>query len=242
MKITFEIEGKEYVLPEIMNIENYVKIYKLKDVLGEEYFNAKILQSLTGAPLEKLLELPHGEVKYLTSHVGLLMPTTTHFYDQFEIDGVHYGFLPSWQGMSFAEFVDLDTLFTKKPDEVLNYIHVLCAIMYRPIVGKHKGHNFKIEKYDSDTVEERAKLFKEKLDIKYFLGAQFFFTLFAKKSSERIQSSSTMMNILRNWRMLWRYRKTIRKILSLKHSDGTSSSTESQTTTSPNTMKSSEKV
>lgn len=242
MKISFEIEGVEYVLPEFMSIENYVKIYKVKDILTDEYYHAKMIHLLTGAPMEQLLEVSHEKVKYISSHIGLLLPTQQLFYDQFELNGVHYGFIPKWQEMSFAEFVDLDTLFSKKPEEILDYIHVLTAIMYRPIVGKHKGgHDFKIEKYNSDTVEERSKLFKKELDIKYFIGAQFFFIKFAKKYSERFQSSSTTTRIWTKLKFYWKYRKMIWNLLSKKSSDGTLLSTNSQKTTSPNTKVSSKK-
>jgi hypothetical protein len=242
MNITFELEGVEYELPEFLNIENYVKIYKIKDMMSDEYFHAKLINQLTGAPMEQLLDVSHEKIKYLVSHLGFLVPTKPLFHDQFEIDGVKYGFIPKWEGMSFAEFVDLDTLFSKKPEEILDYIHVLCAIMYRPIVGKHKGHDFKIEKYNSDTVEERAKLFKTKLDIKYFIGAQFFFIKFAKKFSERSQSSSITTRVWTTLKTYWRYRRIIWRILSKKDLGGTLLSTELPKTTSPNTTQSSTKV
>ena len=44
MKVSFEIENKEYELPEVMTIENYRKVYKVKDFLGEEFFQAKLLK------------------------------------------------------------------------------------------------------------------------------------------------------------------------------------------------------
>jgi hypothetical protein len=111
--------------------------------------------------------------------------------DRFELDGIHYGYIPSYKEMSFAEFADLDTLLTKKPEEIMDYLHIITAIMYRPIVSEKKKHNFKIEKYDSDKMIERAELFKEKLDVKFALGGQFFFIKFVNNSSNYIRLSLT---------------------------------------------------
>ena len=36
--IKFKLEGKEYKLPEIITINDYVKISKVKDLFTDEYF------------------------------------------------------------------------------------------------------------------------------------------------------------------------------------------------------------
>ena len=162
------------------------------------------------------------------------------FYDTFELDGVEYGFLPSWRQLSFAEWVDLDTLMTKKPAEFLNYIHIVTAIMFRPIVSKDKK-GYTIEKYDSNKMIERANLFRDKLDIKYFIGAQFFFIKFARKYLDPTRTYSTM-TLREKIMWMWKYKRTILKSLSTKSTDGGSSLTELVRTILQDTNRSSKKV
>jgi len=227
--VKFEIDGKEYQLPNFMSIENYVKMYKVKDLLSDEYFAAKLINIMSDAPIDELIEVNYQHIHYLATYIMSLVPQDEQpkFYDRFQIDNVDYGFLPSWKKLSFGEFVDLDTLMNKKGNEFLDYIHILTAIMYRPIISDPTKHDYEIEKYNTDTMVKRAELFKKELDIRYFLGAQFFFTIFAKKYLQHTQSfSTTTLTLKDSIKLIWRYRKILRTLALNKDSDGTSSSTD----------------
>lgn len=244
-KITFEINGKEYELPTIMNINDYVKIFKIKDLFEDEYLDAKVINLITGCPMDDLLDAENHKIKFLSSEIFKMIPVPPYkLIDRFELNGIHYGYIPSYKEMSFAEFADLDTMVTKKPEEIIDYYHIITAIMYRPIISEKSEHNFKIEKYNSDTMIERAELFKEKLDIKYSLGGIFFFIKFVNNSSSYIHLSLKqkmqrewiiLKFLIKNWKMIWRY-------LLRKDSDGMSSLIELQITHLQNTIKSSKKM
>ena len=241
-KITFEIKNKEYDIPNFLSIENYVKVYNVKDFLGEQFFQAKLINAITGAKMEDILNSGHHEITFLSNHLLNLFPDSSYpFFDRFELNGVQYGFIPSWKKMSFAEFVDLDTLMNKDTKEIINNLHIICAIMFRPIVSQKSEHDFQIENYDSAKMEERAELFKKQLDVKYVLGGQFFFSRFAKQFSEPthqslIQKSKNFMNRMV---LTWRYRKIIWKVLLNKPSDGLQLSIDYAMTTLQNIQKSS---
>jgi hypothetical protein len=234
-KVSFEIEGINYEIPHKITIEKYVKTFKVKDIFSDQYLAAKLLNILTGAPVEKLLEANFQIIEQLASYSMLLFPYgEPKFQDKFELNGVWYGFLPSWKELSFAEWADLDTLMGKKPDEILDFIHILTAIMYRPIVGDHSTNKFKIEKYDVEKMKERSELFNKELDITYFIGAQFFFIKFAKKYLEPTPQSLTMIQKVK---LIWKNRRLIRTLLSKKGSGGMSSSIDLVMTTLQNTKK-----
>jgi hypothetical protein len=153
--------------------------------------------------------------------------TKPKFIDRFEIDGVKYGFFPNWRELTFAEFVDMDTISTKKPEELLELLHILAAIMYRPITEETSEHDFKIEKYNIETMKLRAELFKTKLDVKYILGAQFFFINYANRFLSYSQLS--LMPTLSMWtkmKIAWTARKWIWASIFKKPTDGILSSTE----------------
>jgi len=228
-KIKFTIEETEYTLPNNITIGKYVDIFKIKDLFEDKYLSAKVVSKLSGCPMEDLLNTDYQSVEYLGNECMALFPTGKPvFEDRFQLNGVWYGFLPDWKKISFAEFVDLDTLFSKKKNEVLDYIHILTSIMYRPIISDPSLPKYQIEKYNVDSMEDRAYLFKNELDVRFFLGGQFFFINFGKNYSEHIVQSLTTegLTLIQKIKYLWRWRKMIWKILSKKDSDGTSFSIE----------------
>jgi hypothetical protein len=223
-KITFELEGVEYKLPDYLTIGDYVKIFKVKDLFEDEYFAVKLINIITSAPMELLMKANREVVNTITNELIKILPIKeSPFSDEFTFEGVEYGFIPSWKNMSFGEFADLDTLMTKKPEEFLNYLHIITAILYRPITKRKGKHKFEIEEYNVNTMEERAELFRNKLNVEYALGSQFFFIHFA-----RIYSQNTPIS-LKNWmkisltqiKFVWKWRKRIWKNLWKKNSDGT---------------------
>lgn len=225
--IKFKIEQKEYYIDDFMSIENYSKIYKMKDLFTDEYFAAKILNIVCGTPMEDLLECPFEEINYLASQIVNKIPNESDvkFVDRFELNGIQYGFFPDWKEMTFAEFIDLDTISTKKTDELLSLLHILCAIMYRPITEEISLHNFKVEKYDVDKMKVRAELFKKQLDIRIILGGQFFFIKYAKKYSNYIPPYLGKLTIWNQFKMIWILWRMIFKITSKNRSGGFLSST-----------------
>ena len=229
--IEFELKKKNYELPDYLSIGDYVKIFKIKDLFEDEYLKAKVINLLTDCPMDTLLQAENHKVDFLATTIFAMVPKPPYtLIDTFELDGVKYGYLPSYKEITFGEFADLDTLLTKKPEEVMDYMHVIAAIMYRPIVSQKSKHDYKIEKYNQDTLNERAELFKKKLDVKFALGGQFFFTNFALTYSNYTPQSLTQ-RIMKEWTMiklLWKHKWTIMKLVSKKDLDGMSFLIESQ--------------
>lgn len=229
--VTFELEGKEYKLPEFLCIDDYVKVFKIKDLFEDEFLKAKVVSLITECPIETLLKAENHKVEFLAGLIFSMVPLPPYqLIDRFELDGVEYGYLPSYKKISYGEFVDLDTLLTKKPEEIMNYFHIIAAIMYRPIVSQKSKHNFEIEKYDVDKMQERAELFRKKLDIRFVLGGQFFFINFAKIYSNytRLSLRARIRNQWTQLKLLYWNRKAIWKYLLKKDSDGTLSRIELQ--------------
>ena len=224
-KITFEIEGVEYKIPQFLTVGDYVKIFKVKDLFTDEYFAVKLISIVTGAPMDLLMKTNREVVNHLSAEILKIIPQDKPmFYDRFELNGVQYGFIPSWKKMSFGEFADLDTLMTKKQEEYLDYLHIITAILYRPITKQKSEHKFEIEEYNQYSLDDRSELFKDQLDVKYMLGSQFFFTLFAKNYLMHIPIYfQTWMSM--SWMQIkfaWKWRKKLWKIVWNKNSDGTS--------------------
>ena len=225
--IEFEIKDVKYQIPDVISIKNYVDIYKVKDLFSDDYFAAKLLNIVTGVPVEDALEGDYAEINYLATEILLKIPINKpEFIDRFEIDGIKYGFIPDWKDMTFAEFADLDTLSTKKEDEILSNLHIIAAIMFRPITDEVSEHDYQIEKYDVKKMKKRAEIFKNKLDIKYVLGAQFFFIKFARTYSNYFQVSSIQkLSIWKKIKIVWTLRMIIFQTVFKRPTAGSLSST-----------------
>lgn len=229
----FKIDGVPYEVPNYTPIGVYSKIYKIKNLFTEDYFAAKLINTVSDAPLQDLLDCPYEEISYIASYILNQLPNKDEvtFKDRFELDGVHYGFFSNWKDLTFAEFIDMDTISTKKPDELLNMLHILAAIMYRPIIHERSEHDFDIEKYDVNSIPKRSELFKNKLDVGVILGAQFFFIKFVKKFSNYTPPSlTTNLSKWQKVKLIWTLWRMIYKIPSNKRSDGFWSSTKLLTT------------
>ena len=237
----FEIDGIEYGIPKYITIEMYQNIFKIKDVLTDEYFAAKLIHIVTGCPLETILETDYEQVSFISGYIMNLIPRVdTDFKDRFELDGVNYGFLPNWRKLNFAEYIDIDTISSKGYEEILKNLHVLAAMYYRPIVKERSQHDFDIEPYSMDGFDERVTLFQKKMDVSYVLGAQFFFTKSAEKSSSHIPQYLTM-STWEKVKWIWKFRKVIKMMgtqLLKEDSDGTQYSIDLSQTILRNTIKS----
>jgi len=243
--ITFELNGTTYELPETLSVGDYTKIFKVKDLFEDEYLKAKVINLITNCPMDDLIEAENHKVEFLATTIFAMVPRPPYnFTDRFTLEGVEYGYLPSYKEITFGEFADLDTLLTKKPEEIMEYLHIIAAIMYRPIVSQKSKHNFKIEKYNQESMNERAELFKNKLDVRFALGGQFFFINFAKTYLD-YTPRSLKWKIMREWeiaKFFWRNKRLIWNLLSKKDSDGMSSLIEWHRTTLMSTTKSFKKL
>jgi hypothetical protein len=240
-----KIDGISYPIPDIMSIDHYTKIFKIKDLFTEQYFAAKLVSIVTEAPLEKLMKADYEEINFLATHILTLIPLERKqpFIDRFEIDGIKYGFFPNWRDLTFAEFVDMDTISTKPVNELLDMLHILAAVMYRPIEHEISEHNFLIEEYDIKKMTARAEIFKRKLDVRYVLGAQTFFINFGKRFSLYSQASLTQkISVWQKLKIVWGLRKEIWKEVFNNRTDGSLSSTELLQTMLQNTTKSTKKT
>ena len=227
--LKFKIDEKEYELKDYISIEDYSNIFKVKDLFTDQYFAAKVVNLITGCPIEDLLKSDYEQVNYLATYIISLVPMDKNipFVDRFEIDGIHYGFFPNWRDLTFAEFVDIDTISTKEPKELLNMLHILAAIMYRPIDHEISEHNFLIEEYDLKTMIKRSELFKKKLNVRYVLGAQRFFTKLEKRFSLYTQASLIQkISWRKKIKLVWKMRKVIWSTLFKKRMGGSLSSIE----------------
>jgi len=181
--ITLELNEKEYKLPTTfneMNIEMYSKLISIDKDLSDMDKYKKIISLLTGIDEETVNQIKVEQLKLIQDKIQFMFNADKiELVDRFSIDGQKYGFNYDLNQMSFGEYIDLEEF--SKPEEVNNNLHILMAILYRPIKTKksffRKNKDYKIIDYDSENVMKRAELFKTKLMMDKVLGGMVFFSI-----------------------------------------------------------------
>lgn len=187
-----EIENKTYKFPSDWSELTLGKFQEVSEIKLTEEMDTwlKIVSVLSGIPEEVLLELPFTEFNKLIELVQFVNNEATYeFKESFKLDNVTYKFNTNISKMTTAEFIDLDTLLRNK-EHPTEHLHLIMAIMFRPVDKKGK-----ITSYNSDELEKRATLFKEKLTCDYVLSSILFSVALGQICLERSQDSLTQAEV-----------------------------------------------
>jgi hypothetical protein len=184
--IQFTLEKKEYEIGDV-TIEQYYKIVDLLILTETVQAQYEIVNLLSGAPEAQLRKLTPGEFAILWNEVSrgpLGLDDNPPLVKSFYLENQCYAFL-DLNKLTIGELADMDVL--RQDPQRDKKLHLMMAIMYRPAVEITKTW-FKIEEYDSETLDARAELFKT-MPIKNVMGAINFFFHFIKASYESILDS-----------------------------------------------------
>lgn len=111
-----------------------------------------------------VLNIPHKEFKEILIELTKLFETEPALIDRFEMNGITYGFIPNFDNLTTAEYIDLDTY---AETDILRFL----AVAYRPIQNKF-GKLYNIEDYKGT---EANYLKMAHAPAMAFLGAKVFF-------------------------------------------------------------------
>jgi len=96
---------------------------------------------------------------------------SSDFKHTLTIDGVEYSMVPKLNELTVGEWIDLDGY----SDDFIANMHLIMAVLYRPLITVINDKTRFIEKYDALKCIERAKLFREKVFVSEVYGAALFF-------------------------------------------------------------------
>jgi hypothetical protein len=150
------------------------KFIEISDLIKDEtsiHDRMKVFQIVTGCDMEEIRIIPAEILDAMWNEfVHNCFDLGDGSVDNIiTIDGKSYGLI-NVKGLTVGEMADIDVL---KNHPVLNFnLHKIMAILYRPLISKLP---FKIEPYSSETFEERAELFAEKMPVKVALNTAVFF-------------------------------------------------------------------
>ena len=124
--------------------------------------------------LKYLLKLNDYTIDHLARHTILelvdaiddLLSQEVEFQQFVTLGGVEFGFIPNFENISMAEFIDLDSHISE-----IETLHTACAVMFR-MIDKQDGINYSLKEYNP---EHGADLLMKHLPLGVALGAKVFF-------------------------------------------------------------------
>jgi len=185
--IKLTIEGKKYEMAsgwDEIYLTQFFEIYDIKDLeISELKKTLKIISVLSGIPMDILMTINIDDLQAIDmSWITKDIPKNVEKI--IKIEGKEYGIVKDIKKLSLGEYADCDEY-----GKDIRNLHYISAILLRPVTDKD-GEMYMIEKYDSNTLEERAKLFKEKLNIQQILGMNNFFLNSVNGSLKNLTNSS----------------------------------------------------
>lgn len=220
--IKVKIDGIDHNINPELTIEKYQVIQKNP----KKYENqTEILALYLGLEPNELKDLPVDQISFLDSILTTHMtqPNVDLVYT-FKHEGVTYGLENDWGNMTWGQWTDMEVF--SQPDKIVDNIHVLLALLYRPI-EKEKGTNYKLVKFKSSEVMDRAELFRTVPIVIWFSVANFFFLISKEfvsntnrslKRKEKIQKIKYKMmrwiprNLLPKWLLDFSFNSPINSV------------------------------
>jgi hypothetical protein len=198
------MEDKVVEVSPHMTIGQYQKFIR-----NQEHYKKNpvdLLSLYLGITTGQLKDLPVSQVEMVENYITNEMAKDfekDELHTNFEFNGVEYGLENDWSKLAWGAWVDFQVWSSESIQE---NIHLLMAVLYRPVISKGKKGKYVIEKYKSDDVEDRAIQFKD-LPVMYWLGAASFFFLMSTLYINNIRNSLVLTNkvnkqILRGWKIL----------------------------------------
>lgn len=195
-------------LPETLSIKHYQTLTKIGNPN-----TFQIISVLTGIPENELKELEPDNFNFLEKKLVPMLhvekPSKIVF--QFKHNDKEYGLVQDFYKLTMAEWVDLEVY--SNGENVLDNIHKIMAILYRPVVKKLKNNKYQIENYNSNDIEQRAEEFLD-LPLEFYLSVSTFFlqsvTLFTVILKDSLKQKSQIQMV--KTRIKNKFKKMFQKI------------------------------
>lgn len=122
--------------------QRYDKLMKRTDI-DEFNRNKRLVEIFCGIPFREVDNIGEKDNEDILGQIAIALTTNSEFVQRFIHNGVELGFIPNFDKISTAEYVDLST----HGIEIEN-LHKTMAILFRPVTSKDAFGNYKIAEYN----------------------------------------------------------------------------------------------
>ena len=140
MKITLAENIADITLEQFQKYELLNEKLRDEDISQKNYTKRKI-SLFSGIPYNDIDKVSYKDLEEVTSQIDKALDQDAPFVNRFKMNGIEYGFIPNFDNITTAEFVDLS-----KYGSDAETLHNLMAILFRPITKSSLG-NYEIENY-----------------------------------------------------------------------------------------------
>ena len=141
MKITLPEDISEIKLS---TFQEYVPLLEIKN---KKSFDKKKVSLFTGLSAYQLKGVSVKDFNEMSAQIDKALDQGCEFKDRFKMHGIEFGFIPNFDKITTAEFVDLSKYAPSEKDNKTETLNNLMAILFRPITKKSLG-NYDIETYN----------------------------------------------------------------------------------------------
>jgi hypothetical protein len=186
------LDGKPIQVNDELTIGQYQQIQKNPRKFEDK---TELLALYLGITKDELRSLPVEQIRVVEGFLSsnLLEPNTEEITFTFKLGETTYGLENNWGSITWGQWVDMEVF--AQPDKINDNIHILMALLYRPVVII-EGTHYTVEKYDGNSLMERAELFKRECPISFWFGASRFFFTIASQYTKILETSLKRKNIL----------------------------------------------
>lgn len=167
----------------IGQFQEYMETLKNTEELRPYKKIIKLLSVLTDTDEALYYRMPMDTIFEIHSKIDFLnIEPKGVFKNIIEINGKEYGFQKNMNELTLGEWIDLEHYVSQG---VIENLHYLCAILYRPIIDKGDEYfDYTIKPYEEINLEGSSKLFKYNANIEDIYGISVFFYTIANELLE----------------------------------------------------------
>lgn len=146
--------------------QRYVKLLERTD-LDIYNFNRRKLEIFTPLTFKDTENVTQVDFEFCLNQIDKALNEEVEFKNRFFLGNVEFGFIPNFDEITTAEYVDLN-----KHANTADNLHYLMAVLFRPITNKDGFNNYEIKTYQG--TKEYFELMK-KTPLSIVNGSLFFF-------------------------------------------------------------------
>jgi hypothetical protein len=149
---------------EQITIKQFLKWKHATENSSEEFLPFQLVSIFCNIELNEVIRIPLKQFEEIIFTIGQALEETPKHVRRFTMNGIDYGFIPNFDNVTTAEYVDLDTYIDT---DVLKAM----MVMYRPIENKFGKDLYNIKEYNGTDGFE----IMNDAPASVFLGAKVFF-------------------------------------------------------------------
>lgn len=164
-----------------ITLQQYQRFNELEQRnLDTSEFNRRVISLFTNIKYSDTNSITNKDFNDLSIIIDNAIKTDAEFKNKFTLNDITFGFIPNFDKITVAEFVDLSLY----PIDKISDLHKLMAILFRPITSTNKKGDYLIESYENSA--KYSELMKQ-APLNVVNGAIVFFCNLAKQLEKATQ-------------------------------------------------------